>query len=65
MGNKYSEVTITCLSFTDGASMESSDGSEAVDGQDILMGVNYIEKVSAPHIIMESSLLMQPRFFCS
>lgn len=55
MGNKYSEVTMTCLNFLNEMSMESGDGSEAADNQGILMGVSYIEKVSAPRILTDSS----------
>lgn len=48
MGNKYSEVTLTCLNFINETSMEFGVGSEAADDQEILMGVNYIDRVSAP-----------------
>lgn len=54
MGNKYSEVTMACLNFLNETNVESSDGSEAANDQEILMGVNYIEKVSPPRILTDS-----------
>lgn len=51
MGDKYSEVTMNCLTFMEEPSMEFSDGSEASDGQENLMGVTYMEKVRASHLL--------------
>lgn len=46
---------MACLNSMDETSMEFGDGSEAADDQGVLMGVNYIEKVSAPQMITDSS----------
>lgn len=51
MGTKYSEVVIACLTFMDKEDADFSDdlGSEA--GQDILIGIHYIEKVCIPSFL--------------
>lgn len=47
MGTKYSEVVITCLKFMDEEDAEISKDVKSENGQGILVGIHYIEKVSA------------------
>lgn len=44
MGDKYSKVTMNCLTFMEGPSMDFNDGSEASHGQGNLMGVKPNKK---------------------
>jgi serine/threonine protein kinase len=48
MGDKYTEVVINCLTCLDDDNIDFGNESEFQDGDGILIGVRYIEKVSYP-----------------
>jgi hypothetical protein len=45
MGEKYTQVVVNCLSCLDATNKDFGDESEFEDGDGILIGVKYIEKV--------------------
>lgn len=45
MGDKYTEVVVNCLTCMDETNADFGDASEFEDGDGILIGVKYIEKV--------------------
>jgi hypothetical protein len=45
MGDKYTEIVVTCLTCLDGSDAPFGDDSEFKDEDGVLIGVRYIEKV--------------------
>jgi hypothetical protein len=45
MGDKYTEIVVTCLTCLDGSDAHFGDDSEFKDEDGVLIGVRYIEKV--------------------
>lgn len=45
MGDKYSEVVVTCLTCLDKDNEDFGDEDEASDGEGILMAIRFIEKI--------------------
>jgi hypothetical protein len=45
MGDKYTEIVISCLTCLDDSNPDFSDESEFKDEDDVIIGVRYIEKI--------------------
>jgi serine/threonine protein kinase len=45
MGDKYTEIVVTCLTCLDGSDATFGDDSEFKDADGVLIGVRYVEKV--------------------
>lgn len=58
MGDKYSKVTMHCLTFIEGPCMAFNDGSGASHGQGNLMGVNHLKKDSAFQVLPDKSSIV-------
>jgi hypothetical protein len=48
MGNKYTEIVVTCLTCLDKDNVHFGDESDFRDQDDVLVGVRYIDNVSTP-----------------
>jgi hypothetical protein len=45
MGDKYTDIVVTCLTCLDESNTDFGDDSEFEDADGVLIGVRYIEKV--------------------
>jgi hypothetical protein len=64
MGDKYTEIVITCLTCLDGSDATFGDDSEFKDADGVLIGVRFIEKVRQPPQIWVTKCSKKSRF-CS
>jgi hypothetical protein len=65
MGDKYTEIVVTCLTCLDESNTDFGDNSEFEDADGVLIGVRFIEKVRYYMLILVIRCSKTCRFCCN